>query len=29
MKWTAQENNMFLKRQQISDSIDIIQCSPT
>ena len=29
MKWTAQENKMFLKRQQIRDSIDIIQFSLT
>ena len=29
MKWTAQENKMSLKHQQISDSIHIIQCSLT
>ena len=25
MKWTAQENRMSLKHQQLSDTIDIIQ----
>ena len=29
MKWTAQENKMSLKHQQISDSTEIIQFTLT